>query len=57
MRAADFLLEPEAGFDFEGEFIPPVLDEDLLKTLRTGPLTALLTCRRPSGFSTWFTTS
>lgn len=57
MRAADFLLEPEAGFDFEDEFIPPVLDEDLLKALRTGPLTALLTCRRPSGFSTWFTTS
>ncbi|RSM36039.1 hypothetical protein DMA12_41935 [Amycolatopsis balhimycina DSM 5908] len=38
MRAADFLLEPEPGFDIEGEFIPPVLDEDLLKALRTGPL-------------------
>lgn len=38
MRAADFFLEMEPGFDFEGEFIPPVLNEDLVKALRAGPL-------------------
>lgn len=38
MRAADFFLDVEPGFDFEGEFIPPVLNEDLIKALRAGPL-------------------
>lgn len=38
MRAVDFFLEAEPGFDFEGEFIPRVLDEDLVEALRAGPL-------------------
>ncbi|MFD9737672.1 hypothetical protein [Umezawaea sp. NPDC059074] len=38
MRAADFFFEIEPSFDFEGEFIQPELNEDLVKTLRAGPL-------------------
>ncbi|WP_228709161.1 abortive infection family protein [Amycolatopsis keratiniphila] len=38
MRATDFFLEAEAGFDFEGDFIRPELNEDLIKALRAGPL-------------------
>ncbi len=38
MRAADFFFEIEPGFDFEGEFIQPELNEELVKALRAGPL-------------------
>lgn len=39
MRAADFFFEIEPGLDFEGEsYLQPVLNEDLVKALRAGPL-------------------
>lgn len=41
MRAADFLLEVEPGFDFEGEFIKPMLNEELVAALRAGPLNGI----------------